>query len=357
MDSRSSVARALASAMLSASLSKPGLVNRGATVLGRGPAWLRFLVARILGHFGAGTRPSQFRLERFILQDTGFLKAYEKQPIQIRSQRPRAPSMRPAAGPPRAWQLPSICTTGNLGRLLNLLPNELAWFADCRSLEEKLPAGPLRHYHYRWQLKHDGSARLIEGPKQRLKAIQRYLLREILDRIPPHEAAHGFRSKRFIRTFVEPHVRRAMVIKLDLKDFFPGILRARVLAIFLTAGHPEKVAQMLTGLCTNSTPPGVIKTCPGTCSSQQIRRAKLLYRRPHLPQGAPTSPALANLAAYRLDCRLAGLARAALVTRATPMTSFSREIGILDGWSAGSTFASALSHWKKGSKCIRAKRE
>jgi hypothetical protein len=32
---------------------------------------------------------------------------------------------------------------------------------------------------------------------------------------------------------------------------------------------------------------------------------------PHLPQGAPTSPALANLSAFRLDCRLAGLAKAA----------------------------------------------
>jgi hypothetical protein len=36
-----------------------------------------------------------------------------------------------------------------------------------------------------------------------------------------------------------------------------------------------------------------------------------LFRRPHLPQGAPTSPALANLCAFRLDCRLAGLARCA----------------------------------------------
>ncbi len=35
---------------------------------------------------------------------------------------------------------------------------------------------------------------------------------------------------------------------------------------------------------------------------------------PHLAQGAPTSPALANLAAFGLDARLAGLARSAGAT-------------------------------------------
>jgi hypothetical protein len=51
----------------------------------------------------------------------------------------------------------------------------------------------------------------------------------------------------------------------------------------------------LTGLCTNIVP-------------WEVCRDGLFHRR-HLPQGAPTSPALANLCAYRLDCRLAALAR------------------------------------------------
>jgi hypothetical protein len=219
--------------------------------------------------------------------------------------------MCPAAGPPRRWKPFPLRTVGELGEWLNLRPNELAWFADCRTLEAKLPPGPLRHYIYRWQGKRDGSLRLIEAPKQRLKSIQRLLLQAILARIPAHEAAHGFRAGRSIRSFVTPHVGRDIVLRLDLKDFFPGILRARIMAIFLTAGYPESVARVLAGLCTNSAPSEFVKAARSPADPKELRRLKLLYQRPHLAQGAPTSPALANLAAYRLDCRLTGLAEAA----------------------------------------------
>ena len=160
-------------------------------------------------------------------------------------------------------------------------------------------------------LKRDGWPRLIEAPKPRLKRIQRYLLDEILSAIPPAQEAHGFRPERSVASFVEPHAGRAIVIRFDLRNFFPSIRKARVLPIFLTAGYPEPVARLLAGLCTNRAPPEVLRDGESVLKVEQRRALKLLYGEPHLPQGAPSSPAIANLCAFRLDRRLAGLAASA----------------------------------------------
>jgi RNA-directed DNA polymerase len=96
----------------------------------------------------------------------------------------------------------------------------------------------------------------------------------------------------------------------DLGDFFASVEASRVYGIFLGAGYPEEVAHRLTGLCTNAL--SRVAWQEHECTDPRLLAAwDRLGRRlaaPHLPQGAPTSPALANLSAYGLDRRLSALA-------------------------------------------------
>jgi hypothetical protein len=151
---------------------------------------------------------------------------------------------------------------------------------------------------------------MLEAPKPRLKAIQRRILREILAHVPPHEAAHGFRKARSIASFASPHCGQAIVLRYDLLDFFASVPASRVHAVFATAGYPPEVARLLTGLCTNVVPGDAWPAVSANADPSAAWRERARFRSPHLPQGAPTSPALANLCARRLDVRLAALAAA-----------------------------------------------
>ena len=159
----------------------------------------------------------------------------------------------------------------------------------------------LRHYRYLWL-----NGRLIEAPKPRLRALQRTVLADLLGAIPTHPAAHGFVPTRSPHTFAAPHAGQPMVIRLDVTSFFASVTATRVYGLFRAAGYPEPVAHTLTALCTTRTPPAILRTAPEQVPDRDYRLA--LLRVPHLPQGAPTSPALANLCGFRLDRRLAGLA-------------------------------------------------
>ena len=235
-------------------------------------------------------------------------RLHDQPHAQNRFLQAQTPLMAPAKGPPSSWDLHPLTTRAELAPWLALTPAELAWFADVQSRGGKITEGPLTHYRYHWQPKASGSARLIECPKSRLKAIQRRVLDEILAKIPPHDAAHGFRLGRSIRTYIEPHIGQYVVLKLDLRHFFPSVGFAQVLAVFRTAGYPEAVAQALAGICTNAVPPRVWRDPACPLVGDELWRTRQVFWRPHLPQGAPSSPALANLCFRSLDARLSALA-------------------------------------------------
>ncbi|MEV6273625.1 reverse transcriptase family protein [Nocardia sp. NPDC051832] len=188
--------------------------------------------------------------------------------------------------------LPALCA------LLNVTPDELDWFADHGNWLRRATE-PLSHYRYRRLPKTNG-VRLVEAPKVRLREIQRRILRHVLSGIPAHPACHGFEKGRSAMTFAAPHAGAELVLRVDLRDFFTSIGVARVRAVFAACGYSPAVAQVLADLCTTATPVTEL-------SALDYRQRNLLRAR-HLPQGAPTSPRLANLIAHGLDRRLTGYA-------------------------------------------------
>jgi RNA-directed DNA polymerase len=206
-----------------------------------------------------------------------------------------------------AKTLPRLDSLPDLARFAGLDLAQLDWFAGLPPYRPQGSLGSLVHYRYHWRERPKGPPRLIEAPKSRLKDIQTRILREILDHVPVHAAAHGFVKGRSVISSAGPHAGEAMVIAADLADFFPSVSGGRVYGVFRWLGYSSPVATHLAGLCTTATPRDVFHEL--AFAERPGFAVQTLFTSAHLPQGAPTSPALANLAAFRLDTRLTGLAR------------------------------------------------
>jgi RNA-directed DNA polymerase len=326
--------KALARCFLAEAPSLDGMVARGSAVLGKRWRWLRPLAKRYLKRFDTGTRPHSREVVRFLIEDGGLFRARGKYALELQV------DLRVTEPLVMRWPAPPIASAADLAAWLGIDLPELEWFADLKGLAYSHSDRPqLSHYHYRVLAKDSGSVRLIESPKLRLKAIQRRILAEIVEKVPPHPAVQGFVKGRSIHTFAAPHVGRRVVLRMDLQDFFPSIGAAWIQSFFRTMGYVEDVADLLAGLCTNAAPNRVWTAA----ASREIRA---LYRRPHLPQGAPASPALANICMYRADCRLAGLARSAgaTYTRYADDIAFSGDAGFERRVDRFSTHAAVILH-------------
>ncbi|HDR2372842.1 TPA: retron St85 family RNA-directed DNA polymerase, partial [Enterobacter asburiae] len=119
--------------------------------------------------------------------------------------------------------------------------------------------------------------RSIDSPNRQLKALQRWILRNILEKLQSSPYATGFISGISLKQNVQPHSGNQYILKLDIKDFFPSIKASYVYSIFRAAGYSKKIAFHLTSICTLNG---------------------------YLPQGAPSSPCLSNLVSLRMDQRI-----------------------------------------------------
>lgn len=314
MDRPARFTRNIAAGMLAGDWSAKALRTAIRRATGREYRWASALVKRLLA---LHTERPEFATLLFALdQDTQF------QATRARLARARVPSDRlprrtifPVPGEPvppcPTWNphLPMWQTEHECAAALGVTLPKLLWLADPTGRNAYQRDARLRTYRARWVPKPRGGARLLEVPTPLLRRTQRRLVDQLLNRIVPHPAAHGFRVGRSAVTNATEHCGHAVVVRFDLTDFFPSVVAGRVYELFRALGYPEPVVRLLGSLCTTRLPRASWNARPDPVTDGSDYSAWVRLNARHLPQGAPTSPALANLIAYRLDRRLAGLAR------------------------------------------------
>jgi RNA-directed DNA polymerase len=129
--------------------------------------------------------------------------------------------------------------------------------------------------------KKSGGFRTIAQPSRDLKAIQGWILRNILDKLSTSSHSKGFEIGSSTLQNAVPHVGANFVLNIDFENFFPSVNASKVYSVFNSIGYNKEMCVLLTNLCTYNS---------------------------GLPQGAPTSPKLANLACAQLDARIHGYA-------------------------------------------------
>jgi hypothetical protein len=192
-----------------------------------------------------------------------------------------------------ALGLPVFHTAAELAAAMKLPLGQLRFLAFSREVSTTT------HYRRFTIPKRTGGERLISAPRPKLKAAQHWILEHLLEKLQLADPAHGFRAGRSTVSNAVPHVGAAIVINIDLRDFFPTVTYRRVKGLFARLGYSEEVATVLALLCSE---PEIAETELDGVVYYVQRGAR------RLPQGAPTSPAITNALCRRLDRRVAGWA-------------------------------------------------
>jgi RNA-directed DNA polymerase len=151
---------------------------------------------------------------------------------------------------------------------------DLAWRVGVPKESLRTLAGDIRHDHRSHYSEFPirigkGKFRTIRPPRDELMSVQRKIAKRILEPMGFAEAAHGGVPGRSPTTNASVHRGQPVLVALDVKGFFDNVDHRRIYRMFRQEhGCGHDVARLLTRLTT-------------------LKGA--------LPQGAATSPALANV--------------------------------------------------------------
>ncbi len=136
------------------------------------------------------------------------------------------------------------------------------------------------YHHFKVLKKSKKSYRFLCEPYPDLKAIQRWILENILKTIALNPCAKAYVRNSSIYDSARLHIDQGVLIRVDIKDFFDSITFEHVFPVFEKLGYSREVSLCLTRLC--------------------------LYKN-RIPQGGVTSPFLSNIVFKRIDSRVFGL--------------------------------------------------
>ncbi|MEV0660074.1 reverse transcriptase family protein [Actinomadura luteofluorescens] len=150
--------------------------------------------------------------------------------------------------------------------------------------------------------------RQISSPRPPMRAVQRWILRNILSQVSCHPASFAYERHKSIAQCARRHVGASWLIKLDLHDFFSSIDERQVFAVFSGLGYGRLVSFEMSRLCTRQGIGAPYKLSRTEFISSDRYPAIWKYRTSrglgYLPQGSPTSGALANLVMRDIDVKI-----------------------------------------------------
>lgn len=146
-----------------------------------------------------------------------------------------------------------------------------------------------------------GKVRTIASPSPVLMDIQRWLLSNVFERVRPHQASYAYQPGRSAVQCAKRHLGATWLLKFDLHDFFHCVDEQAAYRVLQTVGYNKLISFEIARICTRL-PDGETRAFTRV---KYPTIASYPGRAPgFLPQGAPTSGAIANLAAHALDDRL-----------------------------------------------------